>query len=326
MREREDSKPRQQAGRSSPAGGRATVCLPHCGRIWCGRMLSNRRRGMIPRSSARDAREAGGLAGGLAAGRQAFSTDAGALSRMKYLVGYSGGADSQVALDLALAKYDDVEIIFIDTSIEFPETVDMMLETAKFYGLEIRFLRAAKTFEEYLESFGGMFPSWRRRWCQDRLKERPLKRYINSLIRGGLRRDAQEKAGGSSPPSGSSPPITVIDGIRSDESTARKKRSPLEPHRSGKWDIEHIIFDWTKDQVFEYIRTHGLPLNPLYELGYSRVSCWFCPFTPKAENVLLRSTHPDLYHKAEEWGAKYGRRFCYPVEDCSLSPCFAKGL
>jgi len=278
-------------------------------------MHYRRRRRMIPRSSARGAREAGGLAGWQMAGRQALILTAGALATMKYLVGYSGGADSQVALDLALAKYDDVEIIFIDTSIEYPETLDMMLETAKFYGLEIKFLRAGKTFEEYLESFGGMYPSWRRRWCQDRLKERPLKKYINSLIRGGLQRDAQERASGSAQQSCTSPLITVIDGIRSDESAARKKRSPMEPHRSGKWDIEHIIFSWTKPEVFEYIRTHGLPLNPLYEMGYSRTSCWFCPFKPIADNRLLGSSHPELYAKAQEWATKYGRRFCYPVED-----------
>lgn len=289
-------------------------------------MCCRRRRRMIPRSVARTTREAGGLAGGLTADRQAFSTIAGALATMKYLVGYSGGADSQVALDLALKKYDDIEIIFIDTSIEFPETHQTVFETAKFYGLDIRFLRAGKTFEEYLESFGGMYPSWRRRWCQDRLKERPLKRYINSLIRRGLRQPEHDMAGGSSQQGCSSPPITVIDGIRYDESAARKKRSPLEPHRSGKWDIEHIVFDWTKDQIFEYIRTHNLPLNPLYAMGYSRVGCWFCPYTPKAENALLRKTHPDLYRKAEEWSERYGRRFCYPVEDCSLSPRLSKGL
>jgi len=235
---------------------------------------------------------------------------------MKYLVGYSGGADSQVALDLALQNYDDVTIVFIDTSLEFPETFETVTATAKHYGLEIIFLRAAKTFEEYLADFGGMYPSWRRRWCEDRLKERPLRRYINTLLRGGLRRDAQEGAGGSSQQSCSSPPITVIDGIRGDESPARKKRNPLELHKSGKWHIEHTIFNWSKKNVFDHIEIHDLPLNPLYAMGYSRVSCWFCPFTPVADNRLLRSTHPDLYAKAKEWSEKYGRRFCYPVEDC----------
>jgi len=235
---------------------------------------------------------------------------------MKYLVGYSGGADSQVALDLALQAYDDVEIIFIDTSLEFPETFETVEATAKHYGLEIRFLRAAKTFAEYLEDFGGMYPSWRRRWCEDRLKARPLKRYINTLCKSCLRRDERKEAGGSSQQSCSSPPITVIDGIRGDESPARRKRNPMEPHRSGKWDIEHIIFTWSKEQVFEYIEYWDLPLNPLYKMGYSRVSCWFCPFTPVADNRNLGITHPEFYAKAQEWAAKYGRRFCYPVEDC----------
>ena len=95
----------------------------------------------------------------------------------------------------------------------------------------------------------------------------------------------------------------------------------MEPHRSGKWDIEHIIFHWTKYEVFDYIREYKLPLNPLYWMGYSRVSCWFCPFTPIADNQLLRSTHPELYAKAVEWAGRYGRRFCYPVEDCTNDLC-----
>ena len=89
----------------------------------------------------------------------------------------------------------------------------------------------------------------------------------------------------------------------------------MEPHRSGKWEIEHIIFDWTKPEVFAYIQKHELPLNPLYGMGYSRVSCWFCPFTPKADNRILRKTHPELFEKAKEWESLYGRRFNYVIED-----------
>jgi len=242
-------------------------------------------------------------------------TDGRRLRHMKYVVGYSGGADSQVALDLALKKYDDVEIVFIDTSLEFPETLATVEATAKFYQLEIKFLRAPKTFEEYLADFNGMYPSWRRRWCQDRLKERPWKKYMNSLIRGGLRRDAQGGTAASHPPAAASAAVVAIDGIRKEESPARRKRNPIEPHKSGKWTIEHIVYHWTKKGILDYIHNHGLPLNPLYAMGYSRTSCWFCPFTPVAENRLLRKTHPDLYEKAKEWERKYGRRFNYVIED-----------
>ena len=95
----------------------------------------------------------------------------------------------------------------------------------------------------------------------------------------------------------------------------------MEPHRSGKWDIEHIVFEWTKPEIFAYIREHELPLNPLYAMGYSRTSCWFCPFKPKADNKILQKLHPELYAKAKEWETRYGRRFCYPVEDCEKDPC-----
>jgi len=275
---------------------------------------------MIPRPGDYHVAADSKMAGGSAGGRQALITTGGESASMKYLVGYSGGADSQVALDLALAKYDDVTIVFIDTSLEFPETFETVTATAKHYGLEITFLRAPKTFEGYLEDFGGMYPSWRRRWCEDRLKARPLKRYINTLCKSCLRRDEQEGASSSAAQAPRSELVTVIDGIRGDESPARRKRNPMEPHRSGKWNIEHIVFDWTKKYIFEYIHAHDLPLNPLYEMGYSRVSCWFCPFTPVADNRRLRSTHPDLYAKAQGWAAKYGRRFCYPVEDCEKLP------
>ena len=72
----------------------------------------------------------------------------------------------------------------------------------------------------------------------------------------------------------------------------------------------------TKSEIFAYIDKRGLPLNQLYEMGYSRTSCWFCPFTPQEENALLRKTHKKLYEKAKEWERLYGRRFNYVVEDC----------
>jgi phosphoadenosine phosphosulfate reductase len=108
----------------------------------------------------------------------------------------------------------------------------------------------------------------------------------------------------------------VIDGIRKDESRARAKRQPLEIHKRGGWQIEHTIFNWSRENVFEHIRIHDLPLNPLYEMGYKRVSCWFCPFTPKADNMILKVKHPKLYAQAERWAERWGKRFCYPVEDC----------
>jgi len=235
---------------------------------------------------------------------------------MRYVVCYSGGADSQVALDLALLQYEDVEIIFCDTGLEFPETYKTIEETAKFYKLPIKFLRAGKTFEEYLESFNGLYPSLQRRWCTERLKTRPLTRYIRSLLRGGLRRDALPSGSPSREPVPDSAIICEVDGIRRDESRWRANRVRVEPRKGATWNQIHQVFGMTKPEIFAYIKKGGLPLNPLYELGYSRTSCWFCPYTTEKENALLRNTHKKLYEKAKEWEKLYGKRFNYVIEDC----------
>lgn len=271
---------------------------------------------MIPRYGDKRTSTAGELAGAKTRKQQALLLPDAGIENMKYVVGYSGGADSQVALDLALQAYDDVEIVFCNTTLEFPETLKTISATARYYGLEIKFLHPTKSFDEYLTDFGGMYPSWRRRWCTERLKERPLRRYISSLCKSCLRRDEHKPASSSAAKTPRSELVTSIDGIRRAESNARRKRQPVEIHKRGGWRIEHIIFEWSKPDVFAYIREHGLPLNPLYEMGYSRVGCWFCPFSPVADNRILQVQHPKLYAQAEAWGKKWGKRFCYPVEDC----------
>ena len=41
------------------------------------------------------------------------------------------------------------------------------------------------------------------------------------------------------------------------------------------------IIDWSDDDVWEYIRTEALPVNPLYECGSVRVGCIGCPMSGK---------------------------------------------
>ena len=228
------------------------------------------------------------------------------------IVGYSGGADSQVALDIALKLYDDVRVVFCDTSLEFPETLATIKKTEQYYGIKIDVLRAPKTFEEYLTDFGGMYPTLWRRWCTERLKERPLIKYVGAICRTEAK----------SQPVGTPREfyVTSIDGIRKNESRARSKRTEVEVHKRGKWRIEHIIFNWTKPEVYEYIRLRGLPLNPLYGMGYSRTGCWFCPYATKTNNRILQKAHPELYAQALGFAAKWGRDFCYPVVDCEEEP------
>ena len=41
------------------------------------------------------------------------------------------------------------------------------------------------------------------------------------------------------------------------------------------------IVDWRDSDVWEYIRSERLEINPLYDMGYKRVGCVGCPMAGK---------------------------------------------
>ena len=51
------------------------------------------------------------------------------------------------------------------------------------------------------------------------------------------------------------------------------------------------LFDWTRDQVAEFVKRHDVPINPLHEQGY--VSIGFAPCT--------RAIKPGEPERAGRW-------------------------
>jgi len=67
-----------------------------------------------------------------------------------------------------------------------------------------------------------------------------------------------------------------VTGIRADQSANRQFMENLEwdePHNLIKF---HPIFDWTLDQVKEYIRIHNVPYNTLHDRGFPSIGCQPC--------------------------------------------------
>ena len=67
-----------------------------------------------------------------------------------------------------------------------------------------------------------------------------------------------------------------ITGIRAEQSTNRHDMSNLE------WDGEHNLvkfhplFDWTFEEVKNYVRGNGIPYNPLHDKGFVSIGCAPC--------------------------------------------------
>jgi phosphoadenosine phosphosulfate reductase len=67
-----------------------------------------------------------------------------------------------------------------------------------------------------------------------------------------------------------------VTGIRAEQSANRQFMGNLE------WDEQHNLFkfhpiyDWTLDQVNEYIRIHNVPYNTLHDRGFPSIGCAPC--------------------------------------------------
>lgn len=77
----------------------------------------------------------------------------------------------------------------------------------------------------------------------------------------------------------------VVTGIRREESRNRRGRLVYEPcYTRAKTDFLHPILDWTRADVWEYIKKRNLPYCSLYDEGFSRLGCVLCPYHGEAQS------------------------------------------
>jgi phosphoadenosine phosphosulfate reductase len=76
---------------------------------------------------------------------------------------------------------------------------------------------------------------------------------------------------------------TWFTGLRREQSPSRANLGEVEPFTlpSGK-AIRKVspLARWTTKQVWAYAKAHGIPLLPLYELGYTSIGCEPCTSLP----------------------------------------------
>lgn len=109
---------------------------------------------------------------------------------MKHIVSFSGGKDSTAMLLLMIEKGMQVdEIIFLDTTIEFPQMYNHLKKVEKYIGRKITILKPENNFEymmfDYVKKKGKNkgkkgygWSSARLRWCTRYFKQGAIKRYL----------------------------------------------------------------------------------------------------------------------------------------------------
>ena len=102
----------------------------------------------------------------------------------------------------------------------------------------------------------------------------------------------------------------VITGIRSQESAKRAKRKTVEfcYKGTGKRYL-NIIKNWSHDDVWEFIHKYKIPYCSLYDEGWDRIGCLFCPMnTKRKEQAKLYPGYVKLFIKGFEKRYEYAKK------------------
>jgi phosphoadenosine phosphosulfate reductase len=203
-------------------------------------------------------------------------------------VSFSGGKDSLAALALTEKASEKFDVVFVDTGLEFPETVRYVVDYCKKAGLKLLRADAGTAFWDNIGKFGP--PGKDYRWCCKTCKLAPLAALIGREYPRG---------------------VITVEGNRIYESFSRADlrlttENPFVPNQF----IINPIRDWRALEVWLYIHWKRLSYNPLYDEDFERIGCWLCPASLGSEFETLGRTHPELYGKwlgrLREWVSENG--------------------
>ncbi len=161
------------------------------------------------------------------------------------------GAEGCILIDLVARNRLAIDLFTLDTGLLFPETYELWRALESRYGVTIAAVRPEQTVDEQAAAHGDRL--WERApdRCCDLRKVAPLTRALAG-------RDAW------------------ITAIRREQADTRRHARPIE------WDGRHGLVKlnplvrWTKAEVWDYIRTRGVPYNALHDRGYPSIGCAPC--------------------------------------------------
>lgn len=162
------------------------------------------------------------------------------MSKVRHVLGISGGKDSAALAIYVKTKYPSINFEFYtcDTGKELDETYQLIKNLEVYLGIKIKLLKGAENssedpFDHFLKMYGGFLPSSQARWCTKKLKLEPFENYV-----------------------GNDPVISYV-GIRGDEEregyiSTKKNIQSIFPFRKNIWSqdvVTKLLSNQNLDQL-----------------------------------------------------------------------------
>lgn len=233
---------------------------------------------------------------------------------MKYVIGFSGGIDSQAALNWAIDAYGADSVIAINADPggnEHPLTTEFIglvsvnvhpvvicrptyrdMWIGEDYAAKRGFDPDAPVSFADMSKIRGRFPYRGAQFCTELLKLRPMRRWMDAHLQG----IEYER----------------ITGLRRDESDKRAETPEREWDEFFNCYVRHPLAHWTKRQCFDYCIGKGQEINPLYKLGFGRVGCAPCINASRSDIRQWAKRFPEMIDKIREWERQVGHTFFPP--------------
>ena len=167
------------------------------------------------------------------------------------------GPSGIVLMHLVSQLRPNTTVFYLQTDLLFPETEALLERLSERLGLQFTEVHSGLSLEEQAQNYAPEL--WRSNpdLCCYLRKVVPLRRFL-----------ANKRA--------------WITGIRRDQSPTRNGVKVID------WDHGNNLIKicplaaWSRDRVWDYLREHELPYNPLHDQGYASIGCIPCtqPVSP----------------------------------------------
>ena len=163
-------------------------------------------------------------------------------------------AEGTCVIHMATRIRPDIPVLFLETGFHFKETLEFRDALAARLGLNVVELRGDHTPETQAGAFGDRLYERDPNRCCGINKVIPFTRALHELDMWmtGLRRDSSPSRAGT--------PIV--------------EQYELEP---GKTLVKvNPVANWSRRDVWRYLKDNDIPHHPLYDLGYAQIGCAPC--------------------------------------------------